>query len=330
MDAAYTTLKKAVLFLSFTLVSLGFWISPAHAQSISTCGQVSLTSQTFQVPCAVSSTGADITYTSSVVVSGGDPANWVSINPSSGTITSASQNFVVQLQNTAGLSSGTHTATIRLTPTSPAGATGGAISVTYTSGSGGGGGGTGGITASSLQTFCPNSSTCQQVQTLTLSTTSTTAINYSITAPNWLTLSAYSGTVSSTAGAQISVQVNNYNTATTGQFITVSYSNTSLSVSIPVTTSGGGGSGVISPNPSTLNLCYNTGGSVPTGVVNFTDSSNPTYFQATSTATTSGDPTWLLISAPGSGGGADHFRIRPGKRRHLHQRHREQRRDRRN
>ena len=121
MDAAYTTLKKAVLFLSFTLVSLGFWSSPANAQTIVTCGSVQLTSQNFQVPCAVYSTGADITYTSSVVVSGGDPAGWVSLNPSSGTVTSASQNFVVQLQNTAGLSGGTHTATIRLTPTAPAG-----------------------------------------------------------------------------------------------------------------------------------------------------------------------------------------------------------------
>ena len=192
MDAAYITLKKAFLFLSFALVSVGFWSSPANAQSIVTCGSVGLTSQNFQVQCAVYSTGADITYTSSVVVSGGDPAGWVSLNPSSGTVTSASQNFVVQLQNTAGLSSGTHTATIRLIPTAPAGATGGTIGVTYTPGSGGGGGGgTGAITASSLQTFCPNTSTCPSPQYLTLSTSSATAINFTITAPTWLTLSAY-------------------------------------------------------------------------------------------------------------------------------------------
>ncbi len=312
MDAAYTTLKKAVLFLSFTLVSLGIWGSPANAQSIVTCGSVQLTSQTFQVPCAVYSTGAAITYTSSVLVSGGDPANWVSLNPPSGTVTSASQNFVVQLQNTAGLSSGTHTATINLTATSPAGATSGTISVTYTPTSGGGGGGgTGAITASSLGTFCANSTICQQTQTLTLSTTSATAINFSLTAPNWITLGAYSGSVSGATAAQISVQVNNYSAATTGQAITVYYSNTSFTVQIPVTTSGGGGGGIISPNLSTLNLCYNTGGAVPTGVVNFTDTSNPTLYQAISAVTTSDDPTWLLISAPGSGSGATAFGFVP-------------------
>jgi uncharacterized protein (TIGR03437 family) len=318
MDAAYTTLKKAVLFLSFTLVSLGFWSSPANAQpAITACSPIATTFQGISaVPCAVSTTSGSISFTSSITYSPAAPtqSGWLSVDPSSGTIPDTVQTLQLTLRGIAGLVSGTtYRATITLTPTSPANAIGTSITLAFTYNSGGGGGGgTGAITASSLQAFCPNSSTCQQTQTLTLSTTSATAINFSLTAPNWITLGAYSGSVSGATGAQISVQVNNYNTATTGQYITVYYSNTSFTVQIPVTTSGGGGSGIISPNLSTLNLCYNTGGAVPTGVVNFTDTGNPTMFMATSVLTTSGDPLgWLLISAPGSGSGATGFGFVP-------------------
>ncbi|MDR3703720.1 MAG: hypothetical protein P4L56_28990 [Candidatus Sulfopaludibacter sp.] len=198
---------------------------------------------------------------------------------------------------------GSHSARVILTPTS-AGATGATITVTYTPGNGSGGGGTSGaITASSLQTFCPSG--CANTQSLTLSTTSTTAIPFSISAPSWLGIyqaSGVSGSVSSSTPAVFTVYINNFSAVTSSQNIVVSYSNTTLNIPIPATGSSTG-NGVISPNPSTLNLCYTTGGSVPTGVVNFTDTSSPTYFQASSTVTTSGDPTWLLISAPGTGSG---------------------------
>lgn len=303
MDAAYTTLKKAVLFLSFTLVSLGFWGSPANAQSISVCATVGLNSQTFQATCTISSTGNDIPYTGRITYLDA-VTNWLSVNPLNGTATSGG----ALMSFTAGGASldanpGSHSARVILTPTS-AGATGATITVTYTPGNGSGGGGTSGaITASSLQTFCPSG--CANTQSLTLSTTSTTAIPFSISAPSWLGIyqaSGVSGSVSSSTPAVFTVYINNFSAVTSSQNIVVSYSNTTLNIPIPATGSSTG-NGVISPNPSTLNLCYTTGGSVPTGVVNFTDTSSPTYFQASSTVTTSGDPTWLLISAPGTGSG---------------------------
>jgi uncharacterized protein (TIGR03437 family) len=309
MDAAYTTLKKAVLFLSFALISLGFWSSPANAQSpaIVACSPITTNFQGVSgVPCAVSSTSGSISFNSSVSYSPAAPtqAGWLSVDPSQGTIPDTVQTVQLTLRGIAGLVSGnTYTATVTLTPTSPANATGTTITLTFTYGStGGGGGGTGAIAASPTSlTFCQSG--CLSTQSITLSTTSATAIPFTITSvPAWLGISGSANSVSSGSPAVFSVYVLSFSGAASTS-LTVSYNNTSISVPIYFTGSGGG-NGIISPNPSTVTFCYNTGSTVPTSTINFTDSSNPSLFQANASVT-SGDPSWLWVAAPGNfAGGA--------------------------
>ena len=299
MDAVYTTFKKSLLLFSLALLWLGPLNSRANAQSITTCGSVALTSQTFQVPCTISSSTGTIAYSTSIAVTPGDPNGWIGVSPSSGSVTTSGATLVVQLQNTAGLTSGTHTATIAVNATSPAGATGGTISVTYTPGAGGGTGGGGLITASALQTFCPTSA-CSNSQTLTLSTTSATPVTFTISPPSWISLFQTSGsfnnTLSSSSPATFTVSVNNFSAAVTGTNIVVSYNNTSLNVPITVTSTGGGGGGIINPNPSTVTLFYNTGSSLPSSTVTFTDSSGPSEWAVYSQISTAGDQNWLNLN----------------------------------
>src|SRR5579872_906719 len=119
MDAAYN-FKKIALFLAIALLSFGAWNTSAYAQSITTCGSVSLSSQNFQASCTVASTGANIPYTASISY-GDSVTGWLD-NPGSGTATSAGSAISITLGSTAILSQnpGSHTATITLTP-NPAG-----------------------------------------------------------------------------------------------------------------------------------------------------------------------------------------------------------------
>ncbi len=294
MDAAYITLKKTALLLAFALLCLGSWSSTANAQSLSTCGTVALTSQTFQAQCNVSSSGAAVTFSGSITYSD-STQGWLSVNSLSSQSTPAT--LVVGLGSTAILNAnpGSHSATITLTPSAPSGATGATISVTFTPGAGSGGGG--GITASSLQTFCPTSA-CPNPQNLTLSTTSNTAINFSIsTPPSWLYVSSLSGSVSNGSPATLTVYVENFTIASSTS-LTISYSNTSTSV--PITVSGSGTGGTISAFPSSITLNYTTNGVVPSSSVSFTDSSGSAYWYASATVTTSNDPQWLDVNSSGN------------------------------
>ncbi len=295
MDAAYTKLKNTALLFAFAMLCLGPWSSRASAQSITTCGSVGLTSVSFQVQCLVSSTGANITYTSSISVTAGDPSNWVSVSPASGTITGTQQPLVVSLANTAGLSSTTHTAVINLTATAPAGASGGTISVTYTPGAGGGGSGSTVSASVTSLAFCPSG--CNTTQTVTLTTSSTSAIPFTVgTLPSWLGVYQSGGTsgIVSSSPATLTVYILNFATATNGQNLVINYGTSAITIPISVTGGSGGGTGVISLSQTNVTLNYVTGGASPLTTVTITDNSGALYWQATPVITTTpNDPAWL-------------------------------------
>lgn len=294
MDAAQTNLKKTSLLLAFAFLSLSCWSSSAYAQpAISTCGSVGLTSQSFQAQCGIGSTGADIPFTASIAVTSGDPQNWLSVSPSSGTATAGGDNVVVSLASTSGLSPTTHTATITLTPTAaaPAGSTAGTISVTYTPGAGGGGGGTISASPSSF-TFCLN--LCNNPQAATITTNSVSAVNFTVTAPSWVTVSQTAFSVSSAASAQVSLFVNNFSIATNPTIVTISYNGGSTNLTLNF---GSTGSGSLSASPTTVNWTYATGGSAP-GTQGITISDNSSAFSWG--ATTTSDGNWLSLLYNGS------------------------------
>lgn len=296
MDAVHSTIKKTLILLSFALLWLGPLNSGAKAQSLSTCGTVSLNSQNFQAQCSVSSTGANIAFTSAVTYAD-NATGWLSVSGLQSPATSAAQTIVVSLGNTAILNAfpGPHTAYITITPTNAA-LQAATITVNYTPGAGGGGGGgsNGAVTASALQTFCPSG--CSNLQYLTLTNTSATAFNFNITAPQWISLSQYSGTINGSSQVVISVSVNNFSLATTGQSITVLYNNTSTTVSIPVSnTGGGGGGGSVSPNPGTISWSYSSSGTLPLAQpVTLTDNSGAATYTV-SISNISDSSYWLIL-----------------------------------
>jgi trimeric autotransporter adhesin len=297
MDAAQINLKKTSLLVAAAVLSLTGWSASAIAQpSITTCGSVSLTSQNFQAQCVVSSTGADIPFTASIGVTAGDPATWIHVNPSSGTATAAGTPLVISLGETAGLSATSHTATITLTPATgaPAGSTGGTITVTYTPGQGSTGTGAVAVSPNSL-TFCPTS-LCNNPQFVTLTSNSTSAVTFTVTAPSWISVQQTAGTggsVSSTSSAQLSFSVNNF-AAATNSSIAINYPGGSATVTVNVTSSG---TGVLTASPNTVTLSYSTGGVQPSQPVTITDNSFAVW-----SAHAVSDQNWLLLLYSGTTG----------------------------
>jgi uncharacterized protein (TIGR03437 family) len=295
MDA-HTTLKKTVLLLAFVLLILTPG-SASAAQSISTCGSVTFSG--LGANCTVSSTGADIPFTTGITYGQPTDPAWLSVNPASGTATSAGITLQLLLATTSLLNPNIdHTATVTLTPTAaaPAGSTGGSISVTFHPTTGTGGGSTTVVSDTGSMTFCATS-LCSTFNYFNLSTGSVNPVPISISAPSFLTvtqLTGAAGSVSNSTPAQFSVQVNNFSTATTPSAITITYAGGSTSIAVNIT-SAGGGTGNISVNPSTVTWSYATGGQVPNSQgISFTDN-NGAVSWSVNIATAAGDPSWLNI-----------------------------------
>jgi len=300
MDAAQTTLKKIALLLAFALLCLGPWSSSAYAQpTILTCGSINITNLS-QFSCAVSSsTGVPIPYTvSSVVFNPADPrqGGWLGVTPQSGTISGTGANTVqsltLQLTQTAGVATNS-TATITLTPTAaaPAGSVAGTIIAVYAPSSSGGGGGNGLITANPTSlNFCNG---CYSAQSVVLTTSSVSAVPFTINAPSWLTVQQSTSSVSSTASTTISVSVNNFSQASSATTVSIVYNGGPTNIAVTI---GGSGSGVLSVSPSSISWSYNsTTGAFPSAqYVTITDNSGASAWNA-NIAVTSGDPLWLTF-----------------------------------
>jgi uncharacterized protein (TIGR03437 family) len=219
---------------------------------------------------------------------------WLTVQ--GGTTTPATLSF--NIFQTSGLSQGTHTASVTLTPDASTGAAALVINVTYNSGSAGGG---------STLTATPNpinvSATPgnQFTTNVTISTTSTTVLT--LNAPttainnggvNWLTAGIL-GNSSVVVNSPTTVQV----TASAASLVTGFYTgsvtvtpNPGTAITIPVnfTVGGGTGNGTWSVSPTSIPFSYTSGGIFPSSSMVVSSTSGYTTYTATSNAN------WLLVA----------------------------------
>src|SRR5207244_12974401 len=116
MDAVQNLFKKTALFL---VIALAVAIpGRAQAPSFTAPGTVSLSGSGGQ-DVTIGSTGDSITFTFTTVYSAGDPS-WLNVSGGLPPLTTP-RTLAFNLGNTAGLTQGTHTATVTLHATSPSG-----------------------------------------------------------------------------------------------------------------------------------------------------------------------------------------------------------------
>src|ERR1035437_3977427 len=271
MDAAQKLLKtSAILFAIALLMAVPGWAQPTLlAPSTVTIGA---TGSAFTGVTSSAAGTTEITYTVATSYSAdtSGSGSWLVVTPN-GTTTPASLSFGLRNNSTAGLNLGA-TATVTLTPTSPAGVAAVTITVTF-DGSGGGGGGGGSITLSASSnpvnlTAAANSQTSTPV---TITTTSVSAITIQVGSSvasggtNWLSASITNTSLSSAAGASITIFANAFNLAAGFTYqgtVTVTPSTgTPLNITVNFTVGSGAGDGTWSASPSTIpwNFTTNSG-----------------------------------------------------------------------
>jgi trimeric autotransporter adhesin len=260
------------------------------APAITTCGSVTFSSVGTQ--CAIATNGGTFSYTTNIDYTGDTASGWLQVDPAQGSVGPSQFALNITLK-TQLLGVSSHTATI--TVSGGAGVTPGTITVTFQPAGSGGGGGNGTITVDTNSlTFCPSG--CPQTQYVNLSTGSTTAVPFVISAPSWMSVTQVSGTGSvsaSTSPNQIVLSVNNYSQATSPAAVSFTYSGGSASVTVYVSSAGSGG-GTLSVNPTTLTWQYSTNGQLPDSQgITIQDNSGASAWSAT--VNTGGDPSWLNI-----------------------------------
>jgi uncharacterized protein (TIGR03437 family) len=301
MDAAHKLIKTTgLLFVIALLMAAPGW---SQTPALNAPTSVTLTggspSQLVTITSSVPST--PITFTiGNPDYSSDSSTNGAWLRVIGGTTTPASLQFAIF--QTSGLSQGTHTASVTLTPdASTPGVTPVTISVTFNSGNGSGGSGT--LTASPNPINLSASSGSQFTQSVLISTTSSVALPLGVSTvmnnggTNWLAASL-TGTGSVVSGSPATVNVTASaaslpNGTYTGTVTVTPGSGTALSIPVNFTvggTTGGNGQWTISPN--SIPFSYSTGGTFPSTSVVVTTTSGNTSYNATATSSNG----WLLIA----------------------------------
>jgi uncharacterized protein (TIGR03437 family) len=318
MDAVKPFFAKTALLFSFALlVPAAAFSQPAFVLNGSTTNATTVgLASNLVTQVSIGSTAASIGFSASVdySVDGNNPNNvrWLCLNPQGGTVGTCDSVTGLSTPNTFNLQIGTssalfplgpHSAVINLTPTDGSGATAAQITVNYTTSATGGGGGTGAITVSSttLSAYNVIYPAIASVN-FTLSTSSNTAIAYTLTAgQTWMVPSVLSGSVSSSSSPQyISVSLNGtgFPQGTLSNTLTLTYGGQSVPITITfgngvfVNGTGGGSSGSLSVNPNPVSLSYATNSyQFPSATVSVNGTSGLGF-----NATVQSTGNWLLIN----------------------------------
>jgi hypothetical protein len=299
MDATQLPSRKLAIFLTLPLLLAA---APcAQAASLVAPSTISVSSLvgTGTGLSVTSSDGSTITFSVSVAYATGTP-QWLSVNGFCSEITGLTTPATLTLAHGCGGSGASiQPATITLTPTSPAG---NAITVTATLGSAQGTltatGNPGGNGNLSLSAPVGGSAT----GTITLSTTSTSPIGFTITSPGvtWLQpITQTGGTANSvTAGnnAVLSVTASaaGLTSSPSPATININFNGTSTPILVSFNV-GGTGTGGLSLSQNTVNWSFNTGGTALQQNISV-NTSAPTY-TATVTPVTPANVYWLQLAS---------------------------------
>jgi uncharacterized protein (TIGR03437 family) len=295
MDDAKTHLNRiAFIFLTLALVIAAPWSAQAQTFTQTTYGPVQLAVPGgSQVTIAgTEDTGtptAPITFTASSITYGSSDRPWLEVGSDASCTGSSSIHYTTPatiglnvLCYSGQLLTGSHTATVNLTSTSPTGLSA-TITVNYTVGSGSGGGGS--ISTSSSSVTLSAAVGGNTSQSVTLSTSSVSSISYTTNAQpaSWLTVLPSSGTVSASASATLNffASAAGISSPTTLGPITIYVYYNGTSSSVPITVSfivGGGGSGTLTLSQSTVSWSYVTSGSLPSATAVYIYNSTATYY----------------------------------------------------
>src|ERR1035438_708604 len=297
MDAAQKLLKNiAILTAAALLLST---VGLAQPTLVATPSTVAIGATGYNTADVTSSDGTVITYTiGTPIYTGGDPA-WLAV---SGVTTTAST-LTFNAHSVAGLSATLHTATVMLTPTSPAGVAALTITVTYdTTGGGGSGGST--LTASKLSVSLDSLHTSD---TVNIGTTSGVAITAGVTwtvlsgATQWLNpnpiLSNF--VINPGTGSILTIYANPAGLpAGTYQATVTLTPSTGTALTINVTFTVGATGGAWSANPSSIPWSFTTGGTLPSQAVTVTTTITGAANYSVIT-TQQGTYHWLLVASGG-------------------------------
>ncbi len=298
MDAAQKLLKNLAILTATALLlsSIGL------AATLAAPSTVVISASGSNDASVTSSDGTPVTYTiGPPSYTGGDPA-WLTVT--GGTTTTATLTFTAR--NVPWVSASPHSATVTLTPSGPsAGIPAVTIMVTYDSGGGGGGGS---ATLSASPNTVPLTNTITSA-TVAISTTSASpiTINNPLTVSGtsgsntWLSAFLNSYTISSTAGATLSVYGNPAGLAAATYQGTVTLTpstGTPLTVNVNFTVGIGGGS-TWSATPSAVAWNFTTGsGTFPFQTIAVGATTGLSSYSVNTTQISSANH-WLLVSSGG-------------------------------
>src|ERR1035438_8742370 len=299
MDAAQKLLKASAILLAFALLMAapGWAVTLNVASTTVAIPVASRVSEPVSVTSSASPT-TEITFATSINYAG-DVA-WLYV--SGGNMTPASLQFTAL--NVGGFSATVHTATVTLTPSSPAGVAAVQITVTYNNtGGGGGGGGSTSLSASittvaltSVTTFAPVTITDISQQAVSVTTSVTPA------SATWLTVSLIPSIILSGQTATLGITANTVGLAATTYQATVTLTpsfGTALPITVNLTVgSSGGGSWIASPSTAAWSYTTNTGVYPTPQAVTVTATTGSTSYTVNTTQN-SNLGHWLLVAANG-------------------------------
>src|ERR1035438_2818927 len=287
---------------------IALWIAvPGWAQTLVVLSPVQIgntgSASTSVTSSDAGTTNTPITFTIATSTAGdtSGSGNWLVVTPSNLT-TPASLSFSLRNNTTAGIYSGA-SAVVTLTPTGPSGVslTPVPISVTF---NGGGSGGSPILSASSTPVNLNAAVSSQASAAVAITTTSASAITISMTTSvtgavaNWLTNSTLStNTISSSAGATLTVNASSYNLSAGTYQGTVTLTPAAPSTGLPlnitvnftVGSTVGNGNWTATPGSIAWNFATNSG-SYPSQAVSI----STTTASATYSDTASSENGWLL------------------------------------
>ena len=294
VNSGFITLTSAGAANSGLQVPVTFNVTsvpaPASLTFTATAGGANPANQ----PLSVTSTGPAVSYTAAVT----SGSSWLSVAPGSGTTNGAAQTVSVNI-GSLNASGSPYGGTITVTPNGAA-----SIPVTVT------------LTLTSLPSMVPpasspafisNAGSQPNSQTLTVTSSTSTVVNYTATAStstggNWLQVAPSSAstsgseTVSINPGVLSGLATGTYNGAVLFTCSpTTSCANTNGQLSVPVTLTV---TAALSSVPTSLTFNYTIGGSTPASQpITVTSNGGAITYTAVAATTTGGN--WLAVS-PGS------------------------------
>jgi uncharacterized protein (TIGR03437 family) len=298
MDAAQKLLKASAILLAFALLMAapGWAITlnvPSTTVAIPVASRVS-------DPVSVTSSASpatEITFATSIDYAG-DVA-W--LNVSGGATTPTTLTFTAL--NVGGFSATVHTATVTLTPSSPAGVAAVQITVIYDNTGGGGGGSSTSLSASSTTVALTSLTTFAPV-TITNISSNAVSVTASVTTASatWLTVSLVPNIIVSGGTATLGITANTAGLAATtyqGIVTLTPTSGTALPITVNLTVgSSGGGSWLVSPSTVPWSYTTNTGVfPTPASIAVTATTGSSSYTVNTTQNSSLGH--WLLVAANG-------------------------------